>query len=329
MLEFGILIVLGTLAFLMMIFISKATYIVQQAEVVVIERLGRFHAILHPGIHFVIPFFDHPHEVTWSFVQHDPVGKHVYRYVKNMSRIDLRENVYDFPKQNVITKDNVTMEISALLYYQITDPKKAVYEINNLPEAIEKLTQTKLRDVIGSMDLDATLISRDFINAKLRETLDGATDKWGVKVNRVELQEVTPPLDIRQAMEKQMRAERDRRALILEAEGAKSSAILNAEGKKQAAILDAEGEKEAKLIRAQGEALARVTVAKAEAESIEIIGKTLPSKDPAQYIIASSYIKALPEMMKDKNGKLILVPYEAASFAGALTGVREILNNKE
>ncbi len=152
-----LLIVAGTLALFLMVLIAKATYIVQQAEVIVIERLGKFSKVLYPGIHFVTPFFDHPHAAVWSFLKADPRGRGIYRYTQTMERIDLREAVYDFPKQNVITKDNVTMEINALLYYQITDPKKAVYEINNLPEAIEKLTQTKLRDVIGSMDLDAHL----------------------------------------------------------------------------------------------------------------------------------------------------------------------------
>ena len=166
----------------------------------------------------------------------------------------MRESVYDFPKQNVITKDNVTMEISALLYYQITDPKAAMYEVSNLPEAIEKLTQTTLRNVIGAMDLDQTLVSRDYINEKLRLILDEASDKWGVKVNRVELQEVNPPADIRHAMEKQMRAERDRRALILEAEGFKAAAILKAEGVLESDVLQAKGHAQARIITAESEA---------------------------------------------------------------------------
>ncbi|MFC1854419.1 SPFH domain-containing protein [Candidatus Dependentiae bacterium] len=312
----GFLILLGAAALFFMIVLAKATYIVDQAEVVIIERLGKFHKILHPGIHFVIPFLDHPHSAVWTFVKQDPTGRRIYRYTHTITRIDLRESVYDFPKQNVITKDNVTMEINALLYYQITDPKWAIYRINNLPEAIEKLTQTKLRDVIGSMDLDETLISRDMINERLRETLDDATDKWGVKVNRVELQEVTPPLEIRQAMEKQMRAERGKRALILEAEG-----------EKQSTILEAEGEKQAKLERAEGDAKARLMVAKAESEAIRIIGDALPSKDPSSYIIATNYIKALPEITKGKDGKLILLPYEASSLMGSVAGIKEIFEH--
>jgi regulator of protease activity HflC (stomatin/prohibitin superfamily) len=327
-LDIGFLVLFGSFVLFVLSSISKATYIVQQAEVVIIERLGKFHSILRPGIHFVVPFIDAPHTVSWSFLKQDPTGSRVFRYTKEMSRLDMREAVYDFPKQNVITKDNVTMEINALLYYQITDPKMAIYEINNLPEAIEKLTQTKLRDVIGALDLDETLISRDRINTQLRVTLDEATDKWGVKVNRVELQEVTPPHDIRVAMEKQMRAERDKRALILEAEGEKQSAILHAEGKKGAAILDAEGEQEAQLARAEGEAKAKIVIANAEATTINMITEALPGRDPVQYIVATNYIKALPEMTKGKNNKLILLPYEASSLAGAVSGIKEIFQHE-
>ncbi len=309
----GFLILIAASTLFLMIILAKATYIIGQAEVVIIERLGKFHRILHPGIHFVIPFFDHPRSVVWTFVKQDPSGRRTYRYTTTKNRIDLREAVYDFPKQNVITKDNVTMEINALLYYQITDPKWAIYRINNLPEAIEKLTQTKLRDVIGSMDLDESLSSRDLINTKLTETLDEATDKWGVKVNRVELQEVTPPIDIRQAMEKQMRAERDKRALILEAQG-----------EKQAAILTAEGAKQARLERAEGEAKARLMVAKAESEAIRVIADALPGKDPSSYIIATNYIKALSEMTQGKDGKLIILPYEASGLMGSVAGIKEI-----
>jgi regulator of protease activity HflC (stomatin/prohibitin superfamily) len=229
----------------------------------------------------------------------------------------LREAVYDFPKQNVITRDNVTMEINALLYYQITDPKRAIYEVSDLPQAIEKLTQTTLRNVIGSLDLDETLTSRDQVNAKLRIILDEATDKWGVKVNRVELQEVNPPLDIRNAMEKQMRAERDRRALILEAEGKKAAAILTAQGEMEAAIMSAEGAAQARLKHAQ-----------AEAEAILMLQKVVPGSDPFPYMIAINYLKVLPEMMKGSEGKTVVVPYEASGMLGALTTMKELFNQK-
>jgi len=186
-------IVLGLFALFVITTIARATYLVRQSQVIMIERLGKFHVILRSGLHFIIPFVDQPRKVLWTFVKEDPLHQRLYRYSEYVERIDLREAVYDFPKQNVITKDNVTMEINALLYYQITDPQRAIYEVANLPQAIEKLTQTTLRNIIGAMDLDETLISRDSVNEKLRLILDEATDKWGVKVNRVELQEVNPP----------------------------------------------------------------------------------------------------------------------------------------
>ena len=309
----SIFIVLGLFFFLVLITIIRSTYLVRQSEVIMIERLGKFHSILQSGLHFVIPFIDRTRKTMWTFVKEDPHRKYIYRYSQLVERIDMREAVYDFPKQNVITKDNVTTEINALLYYQITDPKRAVYEVANLPQAIEKLTQTTLRNIIGSMDLDETLISRDNINEKLRLILDEATDKWGVKVNRVELQEVNPPEDIRVAMEKQMRAERDRRATILEAEG-----------DKRAAILDAEGEKEAKIARAEGEAQARLTVAKAEAESIKVVQQAVPGADPLPYMVALNYIKALPEITKGKDNKMIILPYEASGLMGSLATIKEI-----
>jgi regulator of protease activity HflC (stomatin/prohibitin superfamily) len=237
--------------------------------------------------------------------------------------------VYDFPKQNVITKDNVTMEINALLYYQITDPKAAVYEVANLSEAIEKLTQTTLRNVIGAMDLDASLVSRDLINEKLRLILDEATDKWGVKINRVELQEVNPPHDIRIAMEKQMRAERDRRAIILEFEGKKRAAILDAEGEREADILRAEGQSQSNIITAQGEAEARLKIAQSEATAIAMIQASVPNGDPLPYMVAMHYIKALPEMTKGKDNKMIVVPYEATSLVGSLATVKKIFESAQ
>ena len=307
----------------LLILISKMVYIVRQAEVIIIERLGRFDRILKPGIHLVIPFIERPRQIIWTYIK-DIDGKRYYRSTHMLDRIDLRESVYDFPKQNVITKDNVTMEINALLYYQVTDPKAAIYEVMNLPEAIEKLTQTTLRNVIGSLDLDESLVSRDQINEKLRIILDEATDKWGVKVNRVELQEVNPPADIRQAMEKQMRAERDRRAIILESEGKKRSAILESEGVQESQVLRAKGEAESKVIRAEGEASARLKIAQAEAHAVEMIQKSMPQGDPLPYMIAMQYIKVLPELTKGKNDKLIIVPYEASSLIGSLSSMKKI-----
>lgn len=320
---FGLFFLVG-LVFLIL-FISRSFYLVNQAEAIVIERLGRFYSILKPGPHIILPFIDKPRSALWTFVK-EIEGRRYYRFSKIITRIDLREAVYDFPKQNVITKDNVTMEINALLYYQITDPKAAVYEVSNLPEAIEKLTQTTLRNVIGSMDLDESLVSRDQINERLRLILDEATDKWGVKVNRVELQEVNPPLDIRQAMEKQMRAERDRRAVILEAEGKKRSAILESEGAKESQVLRATGEAEARKIRAEGEAQARLKIADAEAKAVEMIRAAVPKGDPLPYMIAMQYIKALPELTKGKDDKLVLIPYEASSLIGSLASVKTIFD---
>lgn len=320
--QFSIVLIAAVVIFFMM-FLSKSVYLVNQAEVVIIERLGKYHRTLTPGLHFLIPFVDGPHSCVWTYVKQDYLGKYV-RYMHHIKKIDLRESVYDFPKQNVITKDNVNIEINALLYYQITGPKAAVYEVSNLPEAIEKLTQTTLRNVIGSMDLDETLVSRDSINDKLQLILDEATDKWGVKVNRVELQEVNPPRDIQIAMEKQMRAERDRRATILASEGEKRAAILKAEGEQESRILRAEGIAQSRIRQADGEASARLKVAQAEAEAIGMIQKAVPGKDPLAYMVAREYMKTLPEMMKDKTGKMIVVPYEASALTGSLSMIKKV-----
>lgn len=322
----GLLIALIATALFLLILLFRSVFMVRQAEAVVIERLGKFDRVLTPGMHVVVPFLERPRSVLWSFVQEVENGK-FYRFLKNIDRLDLRESVYDFPKQNVITKDNVTMEISALLYYQVTDPKAAVYEVCNLPEAIEKLTQTTLRGVIGSLDLDETSVSRDQINEKLREILDVATDKWGVKINRVELQEVNPPKDIRVAMEKQMRAERDRRAIILEAEGQKRAAILQAEGEQESQVLYARGEAESKILQAEGEAQARLKITEAEAKAIQMIQNAVPNGDPLPYMIATQYIKALPKMMEGKDDKLIVVPYESSSLIGSLSTVKKLFEN--
>jgi regulator of protease activity HflC (stomatin/prohibitin superfamily) len=318
------IIMLGFIA--LMIFVSKMVYLVRQAEAIIIERLGKYDRTLGPGLHLVMPLIERPRGALWSFFELIN-SRNYQRYTNYVTRIDMRESVYDFPKQNVITKDNVTMEISAILYYQITDPKAAIYEVANLPEAIEKLTQTTLRNVIGAMDLDQTLVSRDYINEKLRLILDEASDKWGVKVNRVELQEVNPPADIRHAMEKQMRAERDRRALILEAEGTKAAAILKAEGVQESDVLQAKGEAQARLINAEAEAEARLKIANAEAEAIAMVQKSVPSGDAMPYLLGMQYIKTLPQMMQGKDDKMILVPYEASSLVGSLASIKKIFEN--
>lgn len=312
---------MGFFLFLVMVvlvitFISKGIVIIKQAETMVVERLGRYDRTLESGLCILWPVVDQPRPVHWRYTRTDFSGASVI-VTQRSNRIDLRETVYDFPGQNVITKDNVGIIINALLYFQVIDPIKAVYEIANLPEAIEKLTQTTLRNVIGELDFDETLVSRDTINTKLREILDDAAEKWGVKVNRVELQDITPPKDIQQAMEKQMRAERDRRASILTAEGAKTSAILQAEGEKTAAIL-----------KAEGQAQARIKVAEAESQAIKVITEVLTQKgDPAAYLIAIKYIEALKEMVSGKDNKVVYLPYEASGVMSSLGGIKELFSN--
>ncbi|NOX90564.1 MAG: SPFH/Band 7/PHB domain protein [Calditrichaeota bacterium] len=316
------------IALFVIVFAVKGLVIIQQAQVMVIERLGKFHRILGSGIHIIWPILETPRRIEWKYVKVTTSGDQIIVH-KSINRIDLRETVYDFPRQHVITKDNVVIEINALLYFQITDPRKAVYEIVNLPDAIEKLTQTTLRNVIGELDLDETLASRDTINQKLRAILDEATDKWGVKVNRVELQDITPPKDIKEAMEKQMRAERDRRAIILQAEGEKRSRILEAEGVRESQIQRANGEKQAKILRAQGEAEAKIQIAQAEAKAIELITKSIKESqgNPTQYLVAIKYIETLKEMVSGKENKVVYLPIEATGVLSSLGGIKELLSD--
>ncbi len=302
-------------AALVVIFIVRGVIIVRQAEVVIIERLGKYYRTLPSGIHIIVPIFDKTRPIHWRYNKADYRG-HVVVVQKVENRIDLRENVYDFPRQNVITADNVSMNINALLYFQITDPYKAVYEIGNLPEAIEKLTQTSLRNVIGELTLDLTFTSRDSVNNKLRLILDEATDKWGVKVNRVELQEIQPPEEIRNAMEKQMRAERDKRAKIL-----------TAEGEKESQIRVAEGERQAKILTAEGEAKSRLLVADAEKKSILLVAEALKEYelDAAQYQIALKYISAFEKLVQ-KGDKTVVLPYESSALLGSLKTVASLFD---
>ncbi|WP_320130167.1 SPFH domain-containing protein [uncultured Sphaerochaeta sp.] len=288
--------------------------IIPQAQTMVVERLGKYHRTLNSGVTVIWPFLDKARAIPWRIGLSSQDGQKLSRVI-NTKWIDLREQVYDYPKQNVITKDNVNVEIDALLYFQITDPMKAVYEIANLPMAIEKLTQTALRNVLGELELDQSLTSRDTVNAKLTQILDEATDKWGVKVNRVELQDINPPKEIREQMEKQMRAERDRRA-----------AILIAEGQKQAQILEAEGFKESAIKRAEGEAEARIKRATAEAEAVKLLKQVFGSDDTyTQYLVAMRYIDTLGEMVKGKDNKVIYMPYEATAVLSSLGGIKELL----
>ncbi len=324
-------IIWGLLALFAVILIASGIKIVQQSQTVIVERLGKYQKTLTSGINIIIPVIDKPRTIFWRFSKTDYEGR-VYAVNRLVNRIDLREAVFDFPKQNVITRDNVVTEISAILYYQVTDPIKATYEIANLPEAIEKLTQTTLRNVIGEMDLDQTLTSRDTINSKLRHVLDDASNKWGVKVNRVELQDINPPRDIRDAMEKQMRAERDKRATILEAEGQKASQILAAEGKREAEIKNAEGDKQAQILRAEGDKEAQIRRAEGEAEAIANVMKAVAGtgSNPANYLLAVRYIETLKEMVSGKETKTVYMPYEATGVLSSVGGIKDLfdLNKK-
>lgn len=311
----GAMIFLIAVAVFVIIVLKKSLVIISQSETKIVERLGKYFATLKPGINIIIPFIDQPKTIVT--LRH---GRYVYSDI-----IDLREQVYDFPKQNVITKDNVQTEINALLYFQIMDPFKAVYEINNLPNAIEKLTQTTLRNIIGELELDQTLTSRDTINTKLRAVLDEATDKWGVKVNRVELQDITPPESVLQAMEKQMQAERNKRATILTSEGQKAAAILKSEGEKTAIINKAEADKQMAILAAEGEAQARIRKAEAEAIAIQKITDAVgQSTNPANYLLAQKYIAMMQDLADGDKTKTVYLPYEATNLLGSIGGIKDL-----
>lgn len=312
-------IVLIAIILLVILFAKMAVVIIPQSETRIIERLGRYYATLQPGINIIIPFIDRAKEIVAL-----RSGRYTYTTV-----IDLREQVYDFDRQNVITKDNIQMQINALLYFQIVDPFKAVYEINNLPNAIEKLTQTTLRNIIGEMELDQTLTSRDTINTKLRSVLDDATNKWGIKVNRVELQDITPPESVLQAMEKQMQAERNKRATIFTSEGEKQAAILQSEGEKTSTINRAEADKEQAILIAEGQAQARIRVAEAEAVAIQRITDAVgKSTNPANYLIAQKYIQMMADLAKNENQKTVYLPYEATGMMGSIGGIKEMFKGE-
>ena len=292
-------------AILFIILISNI-YIVQQSKAYVIERLGAFQAVQGVGLHFKIPFID-----------------------KIARRVSLKEQVLDYPPQPVITKDNVTMQIDTVVYFQITDPKLYAYGVEMPMAAMETLTATTLRNIIGDLELDQTLTSRDVVNTKMRAILDEATDPWGIKVNRVELKNILPPQDIQNSMEKQMKAERDRRQAILQAEGQKKSAILIAEGEresailradaeKQAAILKAEAEKQAAILKADGEAQAIRTVQQALADSLEMLNKNAPNDQ----VIKLKSIEAM-EKVADGKATKIIIPSQMQGMVGLANGIVE------
>ena len=279
--------------------------IVKQAEVYVIERLGKFYKVADAGLTIIVPFFDHVRSV-----------------------VSLKQQTMDIPPQGVITKDNVTITIDTVVFYQITDPAKAVYEIQSLKKGIEYLAITTIRDIIGKMDLDETFSSRDGINNKLRVVLDEATDQWGCKVDRVEIKDITPPADIRDAMEKEMNAERNKRAMILESEAQRQSAITIAEGRKQAAILEAEADKEAKIRRAAGEAQAIKEVADAKAKEIQMVYDAMKKADPNDKLVQLKSLEALEEVAKGDANK-VFIPFEATSALSSLGAIKEVVTDNK
>lgn len=319
--------VLAVLLVAVLLYIFKGIVIVQEQQEVIVERLGSYEKKLTAGLNFIFPIFEAPRSILRKEWIHDS-GKN-YAVLRAVDRIDLREQIYDFPRQNVITKDNVSITINALIYFQIVDSKSAVYEIENLPDAIEKLTQTTLRNLVGQMDLQETLTSRGKINDELRTTLDEATNKWGVKVNRVEIQDIFPPADIQASMDKLMKADREKKATITEAEGLKEAAIRKAEGEKEAAIRSAEGEKQAEILRAEGVAQARVIEADAEKEAIERIIKALANKgQPDKYLIAMKYLETLSSISSGENNKVVYMPYEATGILSSVDGIKQMFDKK-
>ncbi|MFN0108661.1 MAG: SPFH domain-containing protein [Blastocatellia bacterium] len=298
---------------------AKTIRIVPQATVLIIERLGKYDRVAASGLNILIPFLDRPRSANWSGIR------------PGLTQIDLREQFTDLMPQPVITRDNVTIMVDSVIYWQITDPIKAVYEINDLVGSIIQLTITAMRNVIGELDLDHALSSRDTINSRLRLTLDDATHKWGVKVTRVELKNINPPEDVRITMEKQMTAERNRRAVVLQADGEKQAAITRAEGEKQAAITRAEGEKQSAILQAQGAAEARLTAAAAEAESIRhiAVGITGGQGNPAQYLIMMKYIESLREMARSNNAKVIFMPVETSSVLSSIGAFKEVFGAEQ
>ena len=299
---------MGFLIFLLVIIVViafKTIKIVKQSEVYVIERLGKFHKIADAGLTIIIPFMDQVRSV-----------------------VSLKQQTMDVPPQGVITQDNVTITIDTVVFYKITDPAKAVYEIQSLKKGIEYLAITTIRDIVGKMDLDQTFSSRDAINDQLRIVLDEATDPWGCKVDRVEIKDITPPADIRDAMEKQMNAERNKRALILQAEGERQSAITIAEGQKDAAILQADAERESKIRRATGEAEAIRQVADAKAKEIELVYGALKAAKPDEKIIQLKSLEALKEIANGEANK-VFIPFDATSTLSSLGAIKEVMNDKK
>jgi regulator of protease activity HflC (stomatin/prohibitin superfamily) len=293
----------------------KTIKIVPQSSVLLIERLGRFNRVAASGLNIIVPIIDSPRAVYWTNVR------------PGTTYIDLREQFIDLPAQSVISRDNVMITVDSVVYWQITDPTKATYEVNDLVGSIVQLTFTGMRSVIGKLDLDHTLSSRDQINNELRMILDEATDKWGVKVTRVDIKNITPPEDVRITMEKQMTAERNRRALILTAEGDKQAAITRAEGEKQAAVTRSEGNKQSAILDAEGAAQARMVNANAEATAIQQIAGAIGDRgQTAQYLITSRYVDSMRDMARTQNSKVIFMPMETSGVLASVGAFKEIFS---
>jgi regulator of protease activity HflC (stomatin/prohibitin superfamily) len=296
--------VLFLLVFFALVVLAKSVKVVPQKQVKLIERLGKFHKKAEAGLNVILPFFDSVRDT-----------------------IDLREQITQIEPQPVITRDNVTMEVDAVIYYVVADPIRATYEVQNLRWGIEQLTLSGLRNVIGALDLDHTLTSRDTINTQLRAALDAATQQWGVKVMRVELKNIDPPQEIKLTMEKQMTAERARRATVTQAEGEKAAAILRAEGQKQSQIVSAEGQKESAILAADGQAQARLRVATAEAQAIDVVAKAIGAAgNPAQYLIAQRYLESLTQIAAGSQ-KVVFMPFEAAGVMGSIGSMKELFDS--
>ena len=304
----------GVMALFLLIIAAKMIRIVPQATVMLVERLGKFDKVASSGLNILVPFFDKPRAVYWTNTR------------PGLTSIDLREQYIDLPPQPVITRDNVTIHVDSVVYWQVTDPIKAVYEVNDLVGGIVQLTITGMRAVMGEMDLDHTLSSRDQINSKLRIILDEATDKWGVKVTRVDVKNINPPEDVRITMEKQMTAERNRRALVLQAEGDRQAAITRAEGEKQAAVTRAEGDKQSAILQAEGAAQARLRAAEAESEAITRVAQAITQGDPAQYLITTRYIESLRDMTRTNNSKVIFMPVETSAMLSSVGMIKEVFS---
>jgi len=298
----------GTLLIVILVFLFLMALMgiktIRPYERACVERLGKYQRTVHPGLNFIVPF------------------------IERLIKVDMREQVVDVPPQEVITKDNATVTVDAIIYYEVTDPVKVLYNVAQFRLATIKLAQTNLRNVIGDMSLDESLTSRERINAKLRDVLDEATDKWGARATRVELQRIEPPSDVTEAMHRQMKAERERRAVVLEAEGVKSAAILKADGDKQSKILQAEGQAAAILKVAEADKFRLLTVAEGEAQAIERVYSAIHKGNPTKDLITIKYLEALAKMADGKATKLF-VPYEASGVMGSLGMIADVLKEKK